>query len=94
MGRYMDYMTTKRGMADALRAVIASGGNPYEQSRARLLDAISTLVRAGSASGALREDVAPLDILAGLSGVSLAAVDPTQRDRLLDLLMDGLRYGA
>src|SRR5450755_1259983 len=27
-GRFVDYMTTKRGMADALRAVIASGGNP------------------------------------------------------------------
>jgi AcrR family transcriptional regulator len=40
MGRFIDYMATKRGMADALRAVIASGGNPYEQSRARLLDGI------------------------------------------------------
>ena len=31
MDRYIDYMTTKRGMADALRAVIASGA----QSRTR-----------------------------------------------------------
>ena len=29
MDRFVDYMTTKRGMADALRAVIASGGNPF-----------------------------------------------------------------
>src|SRR5271163_2029433 len=36
MDRFVDYMTTKRGMADALRAVIASGGNPYAQSRDRL----------------------------------------------------------
>lgn len=35
MDRYVDYLTTKRGMADALRAVIASGGNPYAQSRGR-----------------------------------------------------------
>ena len=33
MGRFIDYMAIKRGMADALRAVMASGGNPYEQSR-------------------------------------------------------------
>ena len=35
--------------------------------------------------------------LASLSGVSLAVGDPEQREqagRLLDLLMDGLRYGA
>jgi len=36
-------------------------------------------------------------VLAGLSGVSLAAGEPAQRDqadRVLDLLMDGLRYRA
>src|SRR5580704_19169303 len=36
MDRFVGYMTTKRGMADALRAVIASGGNPFAQSRDRL----------------------------------------------------------
>src|SRR5258705_7895484 len=35
MDRFVDYMTTKRGMADALRAVIASGGNPYSERRDR-----------------------------------------------------------
>src|SRR5258708_5683395 len=36
MDRFVDYMTTKRGMADALRWLIASGGNPYAHSRDRL----------------------------------------------------------
>ncbi len=97
MDRFVDYMTTKRGMADALRAVIASGGNPYAQSRDRLIAAITTLLRAAAAAGAIRPDIEPADVLAGLSGVSLAAGEPAQRDqarRLLDLLMDGLRYGV
>jgi AcrR family transcriptional regulator len=97
MDRFVDYMTTKRGMADALRAVIASGGNPYEQSRGALLAAITSLLAAGAAAGAIRGDVAPGDVLASLSGVSLSAGQPDQRDqasRLLDLLMDGLRYAA
>jgi AcrR family transcriptional regulator len=95
MDRFVDYMTTKRGMADALRAVIASGGNPYEQSRTRLTGAITDLLQAGADTGSLRRDVAPTDVLASLSGVSLAAGEPERRDqagRLLDLLMDGLRY--
>jgi AcrR family transcriptional regulator len=95
MDLFIDYITTKRGMSDALRAVIASGGNPFEQSRVRLLDAASTLIDAGVAAGVIRDDVAPADVLAGLSGISLAAGGPAQRDqaaRLLDLLMDGLRY--
>jgi AcrR family transcriptional regulator len=97
MDRFVDYMTTKRGMAGALSAVIASGGNPYAQSRDRLIAAITTLLRAAAAAGAIRPDIEPADVLAGLSGVSLAAGEPGQRDqarRLLDLLMDGLRYGA
>ena len=97
MDRYIDYMATKRGMADALRAVIASGGSPYAQSRDRLTSAITALLRAGAAAGTLRADVEPGDVLASLSGVSLAAGVPAQRDqarRLLDLLMDGLRYRA
>jgi AcrR family transcriptional regulator len=95
MDRFVDYMTTKRGMADALRAVIASGGNPYAESRDRLTAAITTLLKAGAATGTLRGDVEPKDVLASLSGISLAAGEPTQRDqagRMLDLLLDGLRY--
>jgi AcrR family transcriptional regulator len=97
MDRFVDYMTTKRGMADALRAVIASGGNPYAQSRDRLTAAITTLLHAGATAGTIRSDIEPGDVLASLSGVSLAAGEPAQRDqarRLLDLLMDGLRYRA
>ena len=95
MDRFVDYVTTKRGMADALKAVIASGTNPYEQSRARLLDAITALIGAAAETGAVRRDVDPNDVLTGLSGVSLAAGAPEQRQqagRLLDLIMDGLRY--
>jgi AcrR family transcriptional regulator len=95
MDRFVDYMTTKRGMADALRAVIASGGNPYAHSRDRLISAITTLLGQAAAAGTVRSDVDPADVLTSLSGVSLAAGEPAQRDqarRLLDLLMDGLRY--
>ncbi len=95
MNRFVDYMSTKRDMADALNAVIASGGNPYSESRGRLLTAITALLEAGAAAGTLRADVEPGDVLTSLSGVSMATVAPAQRDRagrVLDLLMDGLRY--
>lgn len=95
MDRFVDYLTTKRGMADALRAVIASGGNPFARSRDRLTAAIGTLLQAAVAAGLVRPDVSADDVLVALSGVSLAATEPAQRDqagRLLDLLMDGLRY--
>jgi AcrR family transcriptional regulator len=95
MDRFIDYMTTKRYMAGALQAVIASGGDPYAESRARLIAAITTLLAAGISAGTLRSDVEPNDVLLALSGVSLAAGAPDQREqagRLLNLLIDGLRH--
>jgi AcrR family transcriptional regulator len=97
MDRFIDYMTAKIGMADALRAVIASGKDPYTQSRERLGAAIGQLLEAAAAAGDIRGDIEPDDVLIGLSGIALAAGQPAQRgqaDRLLDLLMDGLRYRA
>jgi AcrR family transcriptional regulator len=97
MDRFVDYMTTKRGMKDALRAVVASGGNPFAHSRDRMVEALGLLLRAGAEAGTLRADAEATDVLAGLSGVSLAAGEPAQRaqaGRLLDLLVDGLRHGA
>jgi AcrR family transcriptional regulator len=94
MDLFIDYLATKHGMADALRAVIASGGNPFAQSRDSLLGAMGMLLEAGAADARLRGDVAPADVIASLSGVSLVAGAPEQRDqagRLLDLLLDGLR---
>ena len=94
MDRYIDYMATKRGMASALQAVIDSGGNPYAHSRDRLTGALGTLLSAGVDAGTLRGDVAAADVFAALSGISLSAGRPEQREqagRLLDLLLAGLR---
>jgi hypothetical protein len=82
-------------MADALKAVIAAGGNPYAVSRNRLLTAVGSLLDAGIAAGVLRADVPAADVLTSLSGVTLAATEREQAGRLLDLLVDGLvRVGA
>ncbi len=97
MDRFVDYMTTKHGMADALRAVIASGGNPFAESRDRLLAAVTALLEAGVAAGTLRSDIAPSDVLTSLSGISMVTANQAQPDqarRILDLLVDGLRYRA
>jgi AcrR family transcriptional regulator len=91
MGNFVAYQTTKHGMADALRAVIASGGDPFAQSRTRVHEAIASLVKAGVAAGTIRDDVDPFDVLVGISGMGLATAEPEQVGRLLDLLMAGLR---
>jgi AcrR family transcriptional regulator len=95
MDRFVEYMATKHGMGDALRAVIASGGNPYAHSRDHLLTAVTTLLKAAAAEGAIRDDADPQDVLGSVSGICLASgPDRDRAHRMLNLLMDGLRYGA
>jgi AcrR family transcriptional regulator len=95
MDRFVDYMTAKVGMAEALREVIASGADPFAESRAMLGDALAALLAAAAAEGAIRDDVRADDVLMSLSGIALAAGQPAQREqagRMLDLLLDGLRF--
>jgi AcrR family transcriptional regulator len=94
MQRFLDYMTTKIGMADALRAVISSGADPYAHSRDRLDAALGTLLSSAAAAGATREGIPADDVLLSLSGIALAAGRPEQREqalRMLELLIAGLR---
>jgi hypothetical protein len=78
-------------MAEALRAVIATGAITSAQTREQLSGAIATLLAAGVADGTLRGDVRPQDVSASLAGVMLAAVNAAQATRMLDLLVEGLR---
>ncbi|MET9461273.1 TetR family transcriptional regulator [Streptomyces canus] len=98
MDRFIDYLATKQGMADALKAVIASGdSDPFAESLDRISTAISTLLEAGAEAGVLRSDVDPLDVGFSLGGILLITTDKGLRDRagrMLDLLLDGLRHRA
>jgi AcrR family transcriptional regulator len=94
MDRFVDYMATKHGMADALHAVLVTRGDLRMKTRDLLTAALTALMEAGVADGAVRRDVDPDDVLMALGGVTLIAGDPSQRDlagRLLDLLMDSLK---
>lgn len=95
--RFIDYATAKFGMADALRAVVASGANPYADSREMIQAALSSLMDAGVAAGEIRRDIRSTDMFAALAGIALTSALPEQREqaeRLLDLVLDGLRPPA
>ncbi|MGW4163435.1 TetR/AcrR family transcriptional regulator [Streptomyces sp. NPDC004788] len=97
MDRFIDYLAAKHGMADALRAAVASGADPFSETLDRLGTAIGTLLGAGAEAGLLRADVDAFDVGLSLAGVALVTSAPDQRERagrLLDLLLDGLRHGT
>ncbi|MGA5076811.1 TetR/AcrR family transcriptional regulator [Streptomyces griseoincarnatus] len=90
---FLDYVTTKHGMIDALRAIAATGANPYGNSRQLIHTAVGTLMGACAAAGVIRTDVPASDIGAALEGIALTSAGPGRREqaeRLLDLVLDGL----
>jgi len=96
MDLFGDWIATKNGMLDTLRAMAESAEIAHAQTRTELLTAIGTMLDAGRAAGDLRPDVTADDVAAALIGIFTVAPRPKQEakaGRLLDLLMDGLRPG-
>jgi AcrR family transcriptional regulator len=96
MEHFLDYATAKSGMSAALNAVIASGVDPYADSRALLTDAVATLLEAGARDGSLRTDITSDDVLLLMGGIAYSVQHGTkeQARRLVDLLMDALTKGS
>jgi AcrR family transcriptional regulator len=93
MERFLDYMAVKRGMAEALRYVLSTGGELRLQTRGLLIEALATLLKAGEHAGTIRAGLDPVDVLMALGGFALIAGEeqqPALSGRLLDLLFAGL----
>ena len=97
MRSFSVYVARKRGMAVALKAIIGADSALFQQSHERIEAAITQLVHTAAAGGAIRTDIEPMDLLRGMSGICMAGDAPGSGERtarLVDLLIDGMRYGA
>jgi AcrR family transcriptional regulator len=97
MARFVDHAATKRGMSSALKAISESSPDVFAGVRAQVLDALGRLVQAAVAEGSIRSDASAEDLLAALGGICLANTRQDwreQAERLLRLVLDGLRFGA
>lgn len=89
---FLAYVSAKHGMSEALNAVIASGVDPYSDSRKLLLDAVDALLAAGAKDGTLRSDAAAEDVLLLIGGIAYSAqhCEKPQAQRLIALMLDAL----
>ncbi|WP_103349440.1 TetR/AcrR family transcriptional regulator [Amycolatopsis sp. CA-128772] len=94
MDRYAAFVATKRGMADVLRASVASGRIATPATRQRITAAIGAILDAGAKAGTLRAGTDPEDVTLLLLGVFLSTSgeqDPGRTRRMLDLIADAVR---
>jgi len=98
MQRFVGYVAGKPGMALALKSIVfATDAAALQASHDRIYAAIARLVAAGERAGLFRTDIAAVDLANALSGISLANSAPgteVRANRLIALLVDGMRFGA
>jgi len=91
---FVDYIATKKIIAPALNSMVGGPTKLFESSGALIKDAIQSLVARAVASGEIRADLEPLDLLRALVGVSNVASAPDWQQsakRLVDILLLGSR---
>jgi AcrR family transcriptional regulator len=94
--RYTEFVATKRGLAKALH----SGDPAFDALPGyflqRLEPALGSLLEAAAASGEIRADITPRYLLYAVANLSLPVADEgvAYSQRMVAILIDGLRYGA
>jgi AcrR family transcriptional regulator len=94
MHLFVDYIATKRIIAPSLATAVARTPALRATSSELISGALSTLVKRAIASGDVRQDIDPSDLLRAMIGVSYGNPDAgweASARRLIDILMDGLR---
>jgi len=91
---FVDYIAEKQIIAPALNTLVGGPSKLYESSRARITEAVNSLVKRAIESGDIRKDLEPFDLVRAIIGVSNVATGPEWRQsarRLVDILISGSR---
>jgi AcrR family transcriptional regulator len=91
---FIDYIAAKRIIAPALNAIAGGPSRVFQQSAQVMEEAAKALASHAIASGDLRPDVDPIDLMRALYGLSTAgsADDwPAKARKFVDILLQGSR---
>ena len=91
---FVDYIAAKQIIAPALNTIVGGPSKLFEASGTLIIGAIQALVKRAIASGDIRPDLDPLDLLRALVGVSNVASSPDwlqSAKRLVQILLLGSR---
>jgi hypothetical protein len=95
MQRFIQHIAIKRGMAQALKAIVGHDNELFTYSHALITDTLEQLTSAGAAAGLIRDDIDPWDLLRAIGGFCSVTDQPgweERASRLISLLVDGMRY--
>ena len=86
------YLVTKRGLARALIDSLGRDSELISVCSLRMNDTVDRLLAHAQGAGVLRPDISAKDVLRLVHGIVMACEQsPSDTDRLLDVMLDGLR---
>jgi AcrR family transcriptional regulator len=91
---FIDYIAAKKIIAPALNAMTGGPSRVFQQTNRVMEEAANALASRAVASGDLRQDVDPMDMLRAIYGVSSAGSTddwPTKSRLFVDILIQGSR---
>jgi len=99
MRGFVDFYAVKQGMVTLLRTMMnGSRAGQFEQTRATMRAAAERVLAPATEAGVIRQDVAAPELIRALGGICLTSdpksTPPSSTLALVDLVYDGLRFGA
>lgn len=94
--RYTEFIAAKKGLASALHSGDPAFDALPDYFRSSFEPALASLLEAAAAAGEVRGDIDPYDLLRAIANLSVSDSEDGagHSRRMLDLMIDGLRYGA
>ncbi len=97
MLRFVDYAATKRGLVEPAPLDDGRGQEPARRGQEQSARRRGRTALDRAAAGVIRADADPDDLTRALGGICMTGEGPDWKDkavRLVDLVYDGLRFGA
>jgi AcrR family transcriptional regulator len=92
---FVRYVGTKRALAEELLAYMDSDAQVFASCRAALFAAAAPLLERAQSEGVVRADTSIDEVVQMVSAIAkMPTDDPEQTHHILDLALDGLRFGA
>jgi AcrR family transcriptional regulator len=97
MQGFVEYGAVKRGLVTLLKSMMETDSAVFHEARATLNNAATGLMAAAAEAGEIRSGFGPEAVIRALGGICMATDRPEAGATalaLVDLVFDGLRYGA
>jgi AcrR family transcriptional regulator len=93
MHRLADYLVTKQALAHELLDYVDKNSDVFKACRSNLFEAGEPLLSRAQEQRAVRDDTNLAEIIQLIGGITkIQTTDPAQRERILSIALDGLKY--